>query len=84
MKNARGAFVSRLGVIRRSLRGQRHEAIRLKILTPSDVKPIFSDPLELTTNTLSETKGTVERQSMLTPRSDQFFALLSQISGVSS
>jgi hypothetical protein len=40
---------------------QRHEVIRLKILPPGEAKPIFSDLLDRTTNTLFEAKGSVQR-----------------------
>jgi hypothetical protein len=38
-----------------------HEVRRLKIVPPGEAKPIFSDLIDATTNTLFEAKGTVER-----------------------
>jgi hypothetical protein len=43
------------------LLGQGHHVSRLKIVPPGEAKPIFSDLIDRTTNTLFEAKGTVER-----------------------
>ena len=43
------------------LRQQQHKVSRLKIVPPGEAKPIFSDLIDRTTNTLYEAKGTVER-----------------------
>src|ERR1700722_4176841 len=43
------------------LLSQGHEVVRQKILPPGEAKPIFSDLLDLATNTLYEAKGSVER-----------------------
>jgi hypothetical protein len=43
------------------LLNQGHEVVRQKILPPGEAKPIFSDLMDRTTNTLYEAKGTVER-----------------------
>jgi hypothetical protein len=40
---------------------QRHEVVRLKIVPPGEAKPLFSDLLDKTTNTLYEAKGSIER-----------------------
>lgn len=40
---------------------QRHELARLKIVPPGEAKPLFSDLIDRTTNTLYEAKGSVER-----------------------
>lgn len=40
---------------------QGHEVSRLKIVPPGEAKPLFSDLIDRTTNTLFEAKGTVER-----------------------
>lgn len=41
-----------------------HEVSRLKIVPPGEAKPLFSDLMDRTTNTLFEAKGTVERGSL--------------------
>lgn len=38
-----------------------HDVSRLKIVPPGEAKPLFSDLIDRTTNTLFEAKGTVER-----------------------
>jgi hypothetical protein len=38
-----------------------HQVERLKIVPPGEAKPLFSDLIDRTTNTLYEAKGTVER-----------------------
>ncbi len=38
-----------------------HDVHRLKIVPPGEAKPLFSDLIDRTTNTLVEAKGTVER-----------------------
>jgi len=43
------------------LLSQGHAVSRLKILPPGEAKPLFSDLIDRTTNTLFEAKGTVER-----------------------
>jgi hypothetical protein len=43
------------------LLSQGHQVSRLKILPPGEAKPLFSDLMDRTTNTLFEAKGTVER-----------------------
>jgi hypothetical protein len=43
------------------LLGQGHEVTRQMILPPGEAKPIFSDLMDHTTNTLYEAKGSVER-----------------------
>jgi hypothetical protein len=43
------------------LLSQGHEISRLKIVPPGEAKPLFSDLIDRTTNTLFEAKGTVER-----------------------
>lgn len=40
---------------------QRHEVARLKIVPAGEAKPLFSDLMDRTTNTLYEAKGSVER-----------------------
>jgi hypothetical protein len=40
---------------------QGHNVSRLKIVPPGEAKPLFSDLIDRTTNTLFEAKGTVER-----------------------
>lgn len=40
---------------------QRHHVSRVKIVPPGEAKPLFSDLIDRTTNTLFEAKGTVER-----------------------
>jgi hypothetical protein len=40
---------------------QRHEVARLKIVPAGEAKPLFSDLIDRTTNTLYEAKGSVER-----------------------
>jgi hypothetical protein len=40
---------------------QRHEVARLKIAPAGEAKPLFSDLIDRTTNTLYEAKGSVER-----------------------
>jgi hypothetical protein len=46
------------------LRGRGHDVCRLKIMPPGEAKPLFSDVIDRTTNTLVEAKGTVERGSI--------------------
>lgn len=46
------------------LRGRGHDVCRLKIVPPGEAKPLFSDLVDRTTNTLVEAKGTVERGSI--------------------
>jgi hypothetical protein len=46
------------------LLNQGHEVARQKILPPGEAKPIFSDLMDRTTNTLYEAKGSVERGSI--------------------
>ena len=46
---------------RDQLRREGHEVRRLKIVPPGEAKPLFSDLFDLTTHTLFEAKGTVER-----------------------
>lgn len=46
---------------REHLLKQGHTVTRLKILPPGEAKPLFSDLIDRTTNTLYEAKGTVER-----------------------
>jgi hypothetical protein len=41
-----------------------HDVSRLKIVPPGEAKPLFSDLMDHTTNTLYEAKGTVERGSI--------------------
>jgi hypothetical protein len=41
-----------------------HEVSRLRIVPPGEAKPLFSDLVDRTTNTLFEAKGTVERGSI--------------------
>jgi hypothetical protein len=41
-----------------------HIVCRLKIVPPGEAKPLFSDLIDRTTNTLFEAKGTVERGSI--------------------
>jgi len=43
---------------------QGHQVSRLKIVPPGEAKPLFSDLMDRTTNTLYEAKGTVERGSI--------------------
>jgi hypothetical protein len=43
------------------LLGQGHSVSRLKIVPPGEAKPLFSDLIDRTTNTVFEAKGTVER-----------------------
>jgi hypothetical protein len=43
---------------------QGHEVSRLKIVPPQEAKPLFSDLIDRTTNTLYEAKGTVERDAI--------------------
>jgi hypothetical protein len=43
---------------------QGHEVSRLKIVPAGEAKPLFSDLMDRTTNTLFEAKGTVERGSI--------------------
>jgi hypothetical protein len=45
---------------------QRHEVARLKIVPPGEAKPLFSDLIDRTTNTLYEAKGSVERGAIRT------------------
>jgi hypothetical protein len=40
---------------------QRHEVTRHKIVPPGEAKPLFSDLMDRTTNTLYEAKGSVQR-----------------------
>ncbi|HEY2631651.1 MAG TPA: hypothetical protein VGI26_04660 [Solirubrobacteraceae bacterium] len=40
---------------------RRHKVSRLKIVPPGEAKPLFSDLIDRTTNTLFEAKGSVER-----------------------
>lgn len=48
-------------VFRDYLLQQRHEVARLKIVPPGEAKPLFSDLMDRTTNTLYEAKGSVQR-----------------------
>ncbi|MGA2455325.1 MAG: restriction endonuclease [Solirubrobacteraceae bacterium] len=41
-----------------------HDVCRLKLVPPGEAKPLFSDLMDRTTNTLFEAKGTVERGSI--------------------
>lgn len=43
------------------LAGEGHDVARLKIVPSGEAKPLFSDLIDRTTNTLYEAKGTVER-----------------------
>jgi hypothetical protein len=43
---------------------QGHSVCRLKIVPPGEAKPLFSDLIDRSTNTLFEAKGTVERGSI--------------------
>jgi hypothetical protein len=43
---------------------QGHSVSRLKIVPPGEAKPLFSDLMDRTTNTLFEAKGTTERGSI--------------------
>jgi len=43
---------------------QGHNVCRLKIVPPGEAKPLFSDLIDRSTNTLFEAKGTVERGSI--------------------
>ena len=45
---------------------QRHEVVRLKIVPPGEAKPLFSDLMDRTTNTLYEAKGSVQRGAIRT------------------
>jgi hypothetical protein len=45
---------------------QQHEVARLKIVPPGEAKPLFSDLIDRTTNTLYEAKGSVERGAIRT------------------
>lgn len=45
---------------------QRHEVARLKIVPAGEAKPLFSDLIDRTTNTLYEAKGSVERGAIRT------------------
>jgi len=49
---------------REHLLSQGHEVGRLKIVAAGEAKPLFSDLIDRTTNTLYEAKGTVERGSI--------------------
>ncbi len=46
---------------REHLLKQGHQVSRLKIVPPGEAKPLFSDLIDRTTNTLFEAKGSVER-----------------------
>lgn len=45
---------------------QRHKVARLKIVPAGEAKPLFSDLIDRTTNTLYEAKGSVERGAIRT------------------
>jgi len=45
---------------------QGHDVARLKIVPPGEAKPLFSDLIDRTTNTIYEAKGTVERGAIRT------------------
>lgn len=53
-----------VGAFRDHLLKQGHQVSRLKIVPPGEAKPLFSDLMDRTTNTLYEAKGTVERGSI--------------------